>query len=146
MFTKVNFKTLFKLRLRYAILLISFLLALVVILLLVDVIPPKALTKTTMSAICVRANLYTEKHGQPPTTLKDLPLREGYTNSTKDGWGQNISYKYDPDNKTINLRSSGENKVMGDKDDIVLSVKLDSKNMVDLLNYDTGYTTTEMNE
>jgi hypothetical protein len=126
-----EFEMLFKLR--YVISLLVILIIAVIILSMSDKISPKSLTITAITEICVRANLYTEKYGHPPFSLKDLPIRKGYANMTKDGWGLEFTYNYDQKNGTVSMVSRGENKVLGDRDDIFLSVKLDANNMIPIM-------------
>ena len=47
--------------------------------------------------------------------------------------GLEFTYNYDQKNGTVSMVSRGENKVLGDRDDIFLSVKLDANNMIPIM-------------
>lgn len=93
----------------------------VVMLCLVDVIPPRALTLTRMLGAQVRILEYARTHGQLPSDLSVVPLREGYEDRIMDAWGRKLIYEVDASG-TVTLKSLGKDGVVGgagDDTDIV---------------------------
>jgi len=98
-------------------LLIIVLLALVMInVLFVSVIPPHAMTNSSISESFVRIILYIRKHNKFPESLSVLPKRDGYGNSITDGWGNTLIFKIEED-KIITLSSLGKDGRKGGTED-----------------------------
>ena len=79
---------------------------------LICVIPPVAMTNSAIIASFVRINMFMSEHHRFPGSLKDLPKREGYANSTTDGWHRPLIYRVEKDN-FITLLSLGEDGKRG---------------------------------
>lgn len=62
---------------------------------IVTKIPPEGETLTAISETAVRIHLYMIAKRVPPPNLAVLPVRKGYANSTKDGWGRELQYSVD---------------------------------------------------
>jgi len=77
-------------------------------------IPPEDLTRSHMISISVRIREYLKTHKKLPDDLSQLPKREGYGNSTKDGWGNEIKYHIVND-ETVKLTSFGKDGKPGGK-------------------------------
>jgi hypothetical protein len=83
-----------------------------IILLLVDVIPPKAMTVTAIDETFVRIGMYVRQHNSIPSSLDILPKREGYANRITDGWNRPLQYEV-WSNGIIRLTSSGKDGKLG---------------------------------
>jgi hypothetical protein len=65
-----------------------------VVFLLIERIPPDAMTRTRIGIVEERLRRYWAKHGALPTDLSELPeLRKDRDSSTLDGWGRPIGYE-----------------------------------------------------
>jgi hypothetical protein len=60
-----------------------------------NVIPPDAMTETAIGETHYRIYLYMKEHRNVPPNLAALPKRQGYANSTVDGWGRELAYSVD---------------------------------------------------
>jgi general secretion pathway protein G len=83
---------------------------------LVDVIPPAAMTRTSMTETFVRIHLFAKASGKLPASLSDLPKRTGYANRTTDGWNRPLTYELKA-NGDITLRSLGKDGKPGGQGD-----------------------------
>jgi hypothetical protein len=79
-------------------------------------IPPKAMTNTRMIGIEQRIRKYVDDNGKLPVSLSHLQKRSGYDNSTKDGWGNDIIYNADA-NERVRLSSMGKDGTSGGTDE-----------------------------
>ena len=70
-------------------------------------IPPDDLTRSNMIGIAIRIREYVKTNERLPDYVYQLPKREGYSNSTKDGWGNEIKYTVDA-NGIVTLASFGK--------------------------------------
>ena len=71
-------------------------------------LPPENFTSTTMYPLKTRILRYAKKHNHLPPNLTVLPPLEGFINSTKDVWGNEIIYQVD--GTTIKLISYGKDQ------------------------------------
>ena len=69
-------------------------------------LPSTGLTLTTMRNIQKRIFIYMQEHGHTPRDLRELPNLDGYYNSIKDGWGNQILYSVET-NGVVTLTSLG---------------------------------------
>jgi hypothetical protein len=83
---------------------------------LVKRIPPEAMTLTAIGESQVRIHVYMLKHRDYPSSLADLPTREGYANCITDGWGYPLLYNVDDDG-VISLTSLGQDGAVGGNGD-----------------------------
>jgi hypothetical protein len=74
-------------------------------------LPPENYTSTTMYPLKTRILRYTKKYNKLPASLADLPPLEGFINSTKDIWGNEIIYQFD--GTTVKLTSYGKDRKPG---------------------------------
>lgn len=74
-------------------------------------LPPENYTSTTMYPLKTRILLYAKTHNSPPPNLTVLPPLEGFINSTKDVWGNEIIYQVQ--GTTIKLISYGKDQKPG---------------------------------
>lgn len=74
-------------------------------------IPPENHTSTTMYPLKTRILKYVKTHNALPSSLSVLPPLEGYINSTKDAWGNEIIYKVE--GTTVKLISYGKDAKPG---------------------------------
>jgi len=89
-------------------------------------IPPKGLTMTNMIGIKRRMLLYVRRHRQMPQSLEQLPILNGYYNSTEDEWGNPIQYSIT--NGVVALKSFGADGKpggTGDAEDIIESFRVE---------------------
>jgi hypothetical protein len=87
---------------------------------LVEVIPPRDMTVTAMVETWARIGIYLEKEGRLPKSLDILPVRQGYANSTTDGWDRPLIYQIDGDGFTLtSLGRDGVPGGTGDDADVV---------------------------
>jgi hypothetical protein len=70
------------------------------------VIPPTALTRTSIGETFYRIHLYAVAFGRLPESLELLPIRAGYWNSVHDAWGAPLAYEVHADG-LVTLRSLG---------------------------------------
>lgn len=98
-------------------------LALVVVgvcMLLVDVVPPRAMTQTRMRVTERRIRAYVAEHKRLPTKLAELPrLGCNYDERTLDGWGRELIYAFQPDGSVV-LSSFGKSGKTDDKEAVVV--------------------------
>jgi hypothetical protein len=73
----------------------------VVGILLVDVVPPRALTHAHMHVMKRRILRYASAHNALPTSLDQLPRIEGFANGVTDGWGRPIAWQVEGDAVTL---------------------------------------------
>lgn len=85
---------------------------------LVDRIPPRALTATTMWVCKRRIIRYAREHGNLPANLNGLPIMEGYVNQTTDAWGEPLQYEVQQGD-IVQLKSLGADKKPGGQGDAV---------------------------
>ena len=78
----------------------------VVVVLFIDVIPPKAMTVSAMTETAFRIKLALGKTGAIPSDLAPIPSRTGYANRIKDGWGRPLIYEHT--SNTFTLTSLGK--------------------------------------
>ena len=74
-------------------------------------LPPENYTSTTMYPLKTRILRYAKMHNSPPSNLTVLPPLEGFINSTKDVWGNEIIYQVQ--GTTIKLISYGKDQKPG---------------------------------
>jgi hypothetical protein len=84
----------------------------------VSVIPPQDITNSAITETTVRIHMYMTANGSYPKDLSVLPFRDGYSNRTKDGWGQILDYEVD-DEGIISLKSLGRDGKPGVKERIL---------------------------
>jgi hypothetical protein len=90
-------------------------------------ITPVEMTHSAITETFVRINIYARKYGAIPPSVDALPIREGYANSTTDGWGRRPEYRVAPDG-TITLTSHGrDGRPGGTGDDADISVSYRTK-------------------
>jgi len=88
---------------------------------LVHVIPPHEMSMTAIGESFYRIHLYAKANNKLPEVIADFPRREGYMNSTTDGWGNELIYEIS-DAGIVTLTSLGaDNKEGGLGDDADLS-------------------------
>jgi hypothetical protein len=91
-------------------------------------IPPLDLTMTRMALTEIRIKTYWKANGRLPESLSQLPIREGYDNSTMDGWARPI--KYDVSGATTvtlsSLGADGRPGGAGENKDIIVSFDVSS--------------------
>jgi hypothetical protein len=92
-------------------------------------VPIKALAMAAVSEISGNADLYTDTDKHAPASLSQLPMSEGCEDPKEDSCNKNMICKYDPNNKSITLRTRGKDKIFGTGDDLTLTLPLGSKNM-----------------
>lgn len=65
----------------------------------IDINPPRSITKGRMLITARRIIEYAREHNELPANLADLPPMPGYDTSTNDGWGRPLRYSLtaDPD-------------------------------------------------
>jgi|GEM_PF-5439800 len=68
---------------------------------LVDTIPPGALTRGRMNGVEQRIRAYAQVHHHMPATLADLPKRENYDDSDVDGRGKPLVYTPQTDGSVV---------------------------------------------
>ncbi len=78
---------------------------------LVNVIPPDAMTVTSIGETNARMNIYMQQQRSPPAKLDDLPKSDGYANSIVDGWGRPLLYTLRDDG--YELTSFGKDRKPG---------------------------------
>ena len=84
---------------------------------MIDWIPPRSMTLTALRETATRIGIYFQRNKALPVNLNVLPIREGYTNRTTDGWKRPLTYRIDT-NDTFTLSSLGrDGKVGGTGDD-----------------------------
>ncbi len=88
--------------------------------LLIEKIPPSTNTRNRMSGIELRIRKYVKDNGKLPPSLSYLPERPGYNNSTKDGWGNEISYHHE-DHKVFLASYGKDGKIGGEAENADLS-------------------------
>jgi hypothetical protein len=96
------------------------LLAIGALILFTDRIPPDCLTKNRMDGLQWRIRQSAQEHHCLPDSLSQLEKREGYDNSSDDGWGREIIYTPNPDG-TVTLSSFGKSGKPGSKDSIIVT-------------------------
>lgn len=74
-------------------------------------LPPENFTSTTMYPLKTRILRYATEHNNLPPNLTVLPPLEGFINSTKDVWGNEIIYQVE--GATIKLISYGKDQKPG---------------------------------
>ncbi len=85
--------------------------AVLVLDLLVDRIPPDALTLHALTETGMRARAYFDEHKRLPQSLSGLPIRRGYMNFTVDGW--NHPLLFEAGENEIVVRSYGADGMEG---------------------------------
>jgi hypothetical protein len=84
--------------------------------LLVDKIPPQAITHMNMHMMKRRILRYAAAHDAVPQTVEELPHIEGFADDVADGWGRPIFWRIDGDE--VSLISYGrDNKPGGSGED-----------------------------
>ena len=91
-----------------------------VLMLFVDWIPKRDLTKTRIVITEQRIRLFWEKNGKLPASLANLPLLPGRDNETTDAWGRELDYKVEGD--IITLSSPGKLGAVSERDRGVTNV------------------------
>jgi hypothetical protein len=90
-------------------------------------IPPAVITRSAITETFVRIHLYAETHKALPSSLDDLPKREGYANRTSDGWKRPLQYTVTKDG-LITLQSLGaDGKLGGEGDNTDMAISYRSK-------------------
>ena len=87
------------------------------------------MTDGSMHMMKRRILRYAHLHNELPREIKDLPVMEGYSNSTQDGWGREIPFVI-KDN-TVTLTSYGKDGQPGgngDDEDMIGIFSLKDKN------------------
>jgi hypothetical protein len=106
---------------------------------LIDRISPKDMTITSIDTNFVRIQIYMQEHRKAPPSLHDLPLRPGYADGTKDGWGNELQYSVDQDG-VITLTSYGaDGKYGGEGHNKDISRRYRTRNPDGSLNIDDKY-------
>ena len=72
-----------------------------VLMLFVDWIPKRELTKTRILVTERRIRLFVEKNGKLPASLADLPSLPERDNKTTDAWGKELDYKVEGNKVTL---------------------------------------------
>jgi hypothetical protein len=102
----------------------------------IDTIPPDSMTATSMGETHVRIHMYMTVNRDYPIDLTVLPMRDGYTNRTTDGWGRPLIYSVD-DQGIISLTSLGRDGTAGgDSDDADIVKRYRTRNENGSLNID----------
>ena len=70
-------------------------------------VSPQNMTRTAISETVYRMYLYGQKHHAIPRSLDVLPVRSGYLNNIKDGWGRELIMEIDNE-KIVTLKSFGK--------------------------------------
>lgn len=76
------------------------------------VITPVEMTHTAIGETFYRIHLFMQKEGKIPRSFDVLPRREGYSNRTTDGWGQELAYMIS-ENGILTLKSLGRDGKIG---------------------------------
>jgi Type II secretion system (T2SS), protein G len=74
-------------------------------------LPPENGTSTRMYPLKTRILRYAKKNNKLPSKLSDLPPLEGFSNFTKDYWGNDIIYQVN--GSTVTLLSYGKDQKPG---------------------------------
>jgi len=92
----------------------------IVFLILVEVIPPKDVTVTSIIETFVRISLYAREHNKLPPSLTVIPVRAGYANKTTDAWHRPLRYEVSSDGviRLTSLGKDGKHGGGGDDADI----------------------------
>jgi len=93
----------------------------------VDRITPVELTHTSIMATFVRMDIYAKTNRAIPLSLNILPQREGYDDSTTDGWGRPLIYSLTKEG-LLTLTSMGKDgKPGGAGEDADISVSFHAR-------------------
>jgi len=79
-----------------------------------DFITPREMTGSAIGESFYRIHLYAKANKKLPTSIAEFPQRDGYANSTKDGWGNKLIYEI-RNNGIITLSSLGADQKEGGK-------------------------------
>jgi hypothetical protein len=87
----------------------------------IDIIPPVDLTRSHITETFCRIEMYVKTNKSIPPSLDVLPNRDGYANSTLDGWNRLLQYRVTEDG-LITLTSFGaDGKPGGDGENADIS-------------------------
>ena len=75
-------------------------------------ITPEEQTYTAIGETAYRIDMYMSIHLTVPRTLSELPKRDGYSNSTTDGWSNELVYAISSEG-TLSLSSLGKDRKPG---------------------------------
>jgi hypothetical protein len=78
-------------------------------------ISPDDLTRSAMTETVVRIGMHLQQRSILPNSLGALPIRQGYANRTKDGWGRALIYNTDEGG--FSLASLGKDGLPGGSDE-----------------------------
>lgn len=97
-----------------------------VIIMLIDIIPPRSLTHGAMHMSKRRILRYAHQNNKLPENIDILPEISEYSNRIKDAWNRKLIYNINQDN-TITLISYGRDGIQGGDGD--------SKDMIGIFSY-----------
>lgn len=79
-------------------------------------ITPEEMTHTAIGETFYRVSIYMRSNNSIPKSLNDLPVREGFMNTTIDGWGHHLQYTISADG-VLTLTSFGKDGEPGGAND-----------------------------